>query len=350
MANRLARKNVQVEMICFDQGHEKIQAPENVHVTYILRQEKNRIGNFLRYLSEVTKHVWNNRKTLKWVIVSGTIEFCGILPFTLKQLARNSHWILDIRTCSVVPQEQKRKLNDWLLRISSYFFENVTVISKLVAKRLKIENFEVLPLGADCYVDLANKYYDDKNLNFLYVGKFDDRKIEDVIEAFDLLCGKLSNQVKLRLDIVGFAERQENYETVMKKIGNSNYRKNIVYHGRKSHSDIKKLFQDATIGFSYVPVTEFFDVQPPTKTYEYIMNGIICVATCTKANAEIINEKNGVLTADNAASVLSGIEEVISKLEGYDTIELSQSVNGFKWENIVNNFYEYLSTIDSQKV
>lgn len=346
MANRLAEKGIEVEMICFDQGHTKMAEPPNVHVTYIARKEGSRARNFLAYLSAVSNYVVANRKKIDWVVVSGTIEFCGILPLVLKRIKRNIQWIIDIRTCSVVPDPRKRKIYDRLIRISAYFFDQVTVISGLAAERLKIPEYEVLPLGADCYVDLASKVLNRNELNFLYVGKFDDRRIEDVILAFDRLSEKMNNGIKPKLDIVGFAEREETLVKVMESIENTIHRSDIVYHGRKSHDEIKKLFQTATIGFSYVPITDFFDVQPPTKTYEYLMNGIICIATATKANAEIINEKNGVLTADNADSLLEGIEKVIDNMGLYNSIELSQTVAGASWKRIVDDFHGYLIRIN----
>ncbi|MDN3450107.1 glycosyltransferase [Planococcus sp. APC 3906] len=349
MANRLAGKNIDVEMICFDQGFRKVEPPDNVHITYVVRKENNKAGNFVNYLVAAMKYVWKNKKTINWVVVSATIEFCGILPFAMKMFARDIRWIMDIRTCSVIPDERKRKVYDFLTLLSSYFFDRVTVISGLVAQRLKIKKYEVLPLGADCYVNLDEKEFDSKNLNFLYVGKFDDRRVEDLIGAFDSLCGKLSGDISRKLDIVGFGEREETNETIMNSLQNSVHRSNINYHGRKSHHEIKSLFQEATIGFSYVPVTEFFDVQPPTKTFEYIMNGIICVATNTKANSEIINDNNGILTEDNPESLLAGIEHVISNMSSFNSVKMSRTVTGSKWENIVDNFHVFLKKIDMKK-
>ena len=345
MTQRLSQKNIDIEMICFDQGHRKLEAPKNVNITYVERKE-SRAGNFIRYISAVMKTILTNRKDINWVIVSGTIEFCGILPFLLKAVSPKIRWILDIRTCSVSPDKRKRQATDFLTLLSSHFFHKTTIISGLVAERLKIKKYKVLPLGSDCYVDLDEKKLDGKKADFLYVGNFDERRVEDLVIAFDIVNEKLGNKIDMNFDIVGFSDREEPMKKVLHAIENSSYVDKITFHGRKSHDEIKTLFQNATIGFSYVPITGFFDVQPPTKTFEYIMNGIICIATDTKANAEIITGKNGVLIKDNVPSIVEGIEKVLNNIAGYNSKELSRTVSANKWANITGEFYTFLKRID----
>lgn len=307
MANRLAEKGTEVEVVCFDQGFRKMEAPQNVNVTYIERTG-NKAANYTRHLRAIALHILKNRKDLNWIVISATIELCGILPFLLRLLTANIQWIMDVRTCSVVPSRRKRKIYDSLMLFSSGFFDHVTIISPLVADRLKIKKYEVLPLGSDCYVDLAAKKFNGKSVNFLYVGTFDNRRIEDLIQAFDLLSGKLKSDMELKFDVVGFSDNEETTERIKVAIQKAESGKDIHFHGRKSHQEIYGLFQEATVGFSYVPITEFFDVQPPTKTFEYMMNGIVCIGTNTRANTAIINDKNGVAVEDNVASLLDGID------------------------------------------
>ena len=232
---------------------------------------------------------------------------------------------------------------------SSRFFDKITVILELVAERLKIRDFEVLPLGAECYIDLPRKEFDPKNINFLYVGTFDGRRIEDLIKTFDIVSDNLNQDVSSRFDIVGYTYDEAVITALMEEINRFRHKDRIIYHGRKSHQEIHELFQTATIGFSYVPITDFFNVQPPTKTYEYIMNGIICIGTNTKANAEIITPENGVLTKDNVESLVEGMEYVVANLDKYDREELSGTVSGSKWENIVDGFHSLLNRLDSKK-
>lgn len=347
MANRLAQKGVEVEVVCFDQRLAKMEAPQNVNVTYVERGP-SKLGNYLRNLFSIGSFIVKNKKQLNWVVVSGTIELCGILPLALKFFTPAIHWILDIRTCSVVPNQRKRKVYDFLTWLSSYFFDKTTIISHLTAKRLKISGYEVLPLGADCYVDLKSKTFNNRKLNFLYIGKFDDRRIEDVIGAFKKLDDKLPDDIERRLDIVGFSDNPKVTAKILEALDEKREDGRIIFHGRQSHEVMKPLFQEATIGFSYVPITEFFDVQPPTKTFEYIMNGIICIGTKTKANLEIIGERNGVVTADSEESLLAGIQDVLANMGSYNSVDIARTVEMYKWQSIVDNFYLFLERMDSR--
>lgn len=344
MANRLAEKGIGVEVVCFDQGYEKVVPPGNLSIKYVHRTA-NKAGNYSRHMFEITKSFWRNRKNLNWIVVSSMIELCGILPFFFKIFTPRSAWIMDIRTCSVVDSARKRGMDDFLTLQSARFFDHTTIISELVAKRLKIKDFEVLPLGAECYIELKKKQFDPANIKFLYVGTFDGRRIGDLVRAFDIVCGKLGQDVNLQFDIVGYADNEAETVKVVNEISKSRCKDRIIYHGRKSHAEIHELFQTATIGFSYVPITDFYDIQPPTKTYEYIMNGIICMGTKTKANAAIINKSNGIVTADDVDSLVRGMEYVLDHLTDYDSVQISETVRGSQWEIINHEFYSFLKRL-----
>lgn len=348
MANRLSEKNVHVEIVCFDQSLPKVKAPQNVNVTYVKRTE-NKLGNYIRHLLAIGKYTIRNRKDLNWVLISGTIELCCILPLFLKTFTQKVQWIMDVRTCTVDFSARKRTAYDRLMLFSSFFFEKITIISPLVAERLKIKQYEVLPLGSDCYVNLESKKLDVNNLKFLYVGGISGRNIETIIQAFDIFTNNLNESFKGILDIVGYSDDEETTQKILKAIKNSKAPKNIIFHGRKTHQEILGLFQEATIGFSYVPITDFYDVQPPTKTYEYIMNGIICLGTNTRANQEIINERNGLLTEDDVNSVVAGIEKVIKNINNYNSAEIAETVKDSKWETIISNFYDFLQHEDLKR-
>lgn len=41
----------------------------------------------------------------------------------------------------------------------------------------------------------------------------------------------------------------------------------------------------------YVPITDYYEYQPPTKTFEYVLSGLLCLATATSSNKEVITEE-----------------------------------------------------------
>ena len=85
-------------------------------------------------------------------------------------------------------------------------------------------------------------------------------------------------------------------------------------------------------------MTDFFEHQPPTKTYEYLMNGLFTLATGTYENKKIINKSNGIIIEDNEDSVYRALEESLKMLPIINRDEIIKSIEKYSWENICNNF------------
>ncbi|MFK4391703.1 hypothetical protein CN563_10400 [Bacillus sp. AFS026049] len=347
MANYLAKQNVLVDILCIDQGFKRIDPPHNVNVVYVERKSKGK--NIINYIKNIINYIFNRRKEYNWIIVSGTIQFCGHIPILLKKFTPKTLWIMDIRTGAVVEDEWKRNLYDSSMTWSSKFFDHITIISDLLAIKLKLDRYFLLPLGAEQIIDVSSKEVNKDQMNFIYIGTFDNRNIDNVIKAFDIFCSKFDNQIKNRFDIVGFSSNEETQQTILETIENARNKDKIIFHGRKNHDEIITLFKEATVGFSYIPITDYYNVQPPTKTFEYIMNGVICIGTNTEANAQIINEKNGLLTNDDIDSVVEGIETVFNKLSSYNSLEVSRTVEDYSWIKIEQRFYKFLRNVDLNK-
>ncbi|MFJ7509860.1 glycosyltransferase [Peribacillus simplex] len=344
MTDFLALHNVKVEILCLDKHLTKIDAMRNVNVKY-LKQKKNKYFNYLNFYYQIIKHVLR-KNNFNWILVSGGVEYCGIIPILLKNFTSKTQWIMDIRTCAVSSNEKKRSLYDKSLRWSTKFYDYNTIISDLVANHLQVSNYTLLPLGADRIIDVNKKELNPKNINFLYVGTFENRHIDKVIKAYNEFCSKIDNRIQTRFDIVGYSDSNNTQNTVLNAINNAPYRDKIKYHGRKTHNEIIELFEEATVGFSYIPLTDYFNVQPPTKTYEYAMNGIICIGTNTSANSQIINEKNGILIQDDIESIVNGMIQVVQNISMYNSKDISKTVENNTWEKIEERFYYFLESIN----
>jgi Glycosyl transferases group 1/Glycosyl transferase 4-like len=348
MATYFAKKNIKVTILCFDQEYKKIEPEDNINVIY-LELNKNKIINHMKYNFEIIKFIYEKRNTYNWVIISGTIEFCGFIPLVLKKFTPKITWLMDIRTCAVFKNEKKRWFYDNAIKWSAKFFDHITIISDLVAKRLNIKDFIVLPLGADKLVDITNKVFKKEEINLLYVGTFENRNIENVVKAYDNFCIKINPKIKTRFDIVGFSHSKNTQDVVLNSINAAKNKDSIIYHGRKTHDEIKVLFENATVGVSYIPKTDYFDVQPPTKTFEYIMNGIICLGTNTTANAQIINDINGILVEEDIDNIEEGILKIFNRLNIYKSNEISKTVESYTWGNIEERFLSSLLKITKNR-
>ena len=66
-------------------------------------------------------------------------------------------------------------------------------------------------------------------------------------------------------------------------------------HGRIDYYKLKPFFDKCNVGVSYIPIRDYYQYQPPTKTFEYGLSGLVTIATETKSNQEVINNCNGIL-------------------------------------------------------
>lgn len=241
--------------------------------------------------------------------------------------------ILDIRTLSVDRDLLKRKIFNEKIRKAIDYFDIVTVISKGVLEQLDIKkkkDIRILPLGADP-ISTERKNFD--NIKLLYVGTLSGRDINKTIEGLaDFL--KKYPYVDLHYDIVGDGANGE-VDEYRKLVRNLKLEKYVSLHGRLPYDKLKPFFDTCNIGVSFVPITDYFNDQPPTKTFEYILSGLYTIATRTKANTQIITSENGILITDSAIDFSSALEYVLKIKSTIKEDCIRCSLENYTWKNIV---------------
>ena len=110
----------------------------------------------------------------------------------------------------------------------------------------------------------------------------------------------------------------------------------VRYIGRLHHSELADYFMHSNVGVSFIPLVKYFDCQPPTKTFEYICSGLVCIATATSENRKIINESNGILINDDPVSFSEGLKMIWDNRDNYDTNKIRDEAAEHHWTNIVN--------------
>src|SRR5690606_1611564 len=123
------------------------------------------------------------------------------------------------------------------------------------------------------------------------VGSLNKRRIEDTIIGFRKFYSEYHEKTKIVYDIIGFGKNEKDILNLIKEEKMEDV---IGFHGRKHYYQLYEFFDKANIGVCYIPITDFFDVQPPTKLFEYALSGLFTIATKTKENEKFINPKNGV--------------------------------------------------------
>jgi glycosyltransferase involved in cell wall biosynthesis len=312
--------------ICFDQGFDRLVLP-GINVIY-MPYSLGKIRRLLNFYSSLVILTWREKIDILFTI---RFKYC----FLIGIFARSRVKILDFRSGDLNSSIFKRTTYNILMRFDAIFFYNISVISVGLRRLLKLgEHAMILPLGADI---ISHKIRSFNRLDMIYVGTLSLRNIEQTIEGVSDFLNQNPELLDLvSYNIIGFGTKEE-VQSIKECIIRSGYINNIHFLGRKKYTDLVQYLDTCNIGISYVPITPYYEFQPVTKLFEYMLSGMPVVATNTHENRLIVNETNGVLITDNAEAFSSGLSKLYQNRNSYNSDQIRESVESYTWENIVNN-------------
>ena len=174
--------------LCWDHGLPKVEI-EGAHIVYVKR-EGNILTRSIRFLKAAFCEK-NEQTTVAF------IKYFKGIPLAIKLFVPFSYYILDIRTGATESSYINRFINDGLLRITAFFFRNITVISEGLSKKLGLyPRAHVLPLGAE---SLSIKTKQFHSLNLLYVGNlYERRKIINTVWGIKKFYDEYRHQINIQ--------------------------------------------------------------------------------------------------------------------------------------------------------
>ncbi len=334
----------EIQIISVDDGFTKVEG-ENIEVHYV--KEKNKFLKRIKFLKISTKV----SEALKPDIIF--IDYfigCSLVKFLL---GNKYVYNLDIRTGAISRNKRIRKIKNIILKLECYSFENVTIVSQSLQKHIHIDNrrIHILPLGADNNFKgktTTLKNENRKEINLVYVGTFYERNIHQTILGIRIFMNKYRNlNFHINYDIIGFSKNITDEKKIEATINEMNLNGIVKFHGKLQYKDALEFISKAQVGVSYIPITEYFNFQPPTKTFEYLLSGIPCIATKTFENSQIINKTNGILINDTPESFCEGLYNILKNIDNYQSEEIVNSVSKYTWKNIIfDNLNPYLNGIN----
>lgn len=249
----------------------------------------------------------------------------------IKRLIPWKKMLLDIRTLSVNPDKTKRQAYNKEVVNTCKHFDLITAISQGIADKLNLQNVYILPLGADRISNKRKNY--TNSIRLLYVGTFEGRNIDKTVEGVGLF-RKIHPHILITYTIIGSGRNHET-ELFERLIAQYHLEDVVRLEGRIPHHELHKYFDQANIGVSFVPIIDYYQYQPPTKTFEYVMSGLFCIATNTFSNAEIITSKSGILIEDSAEAFAWALEEYWNKKDVMRQDDIKRCVDDYTWSHIV---------------
>ena len=330
------KQDFEISYLCYDQGFEKLFIPD-VNIIY-MPYNSGKIGRLINFY---TFSINLSRREAFDIIFTIHFKLCFIIGLFAKSRIK----ILDYRTGDLNSITVIRKLKNIIMRFDSLFFKKVCVISEGLRGALyfKKNNTLILPLGADIISEDDHSF---ARIDLLYVGTLNQRNIGQTIDGYKMFLTKYKEfSERTSYIIIGFGTQQD-HDEINFKIKENELENYVTFLGRKKYSDLHQYFSKCNIGVTYVPVTPYFDIQPVTKLFEYLLSGMPVIATNTYQNRLIINSSNGILIKDSPEDFCFGIKKIYERRESFKSSDIRKSVEFNTWENIVNdNLKPYLLSL-----
>lgn len=318
--------------VCHDLGLKKVES-QHVDVRYIPLKGNILMRTMIWLISLIKLIAKQDKYTL--------IYMCDFkLSSVVRLFFPNRVFVLDIRTVSVSPNVYKRTIENYFLRFRTLFFRHITILTEQMIDNLKINKSKchVIPLGSE-EISSTNKSF--SNLHLFYIGTFNGRRIEDTVEGLSLFL-KNNKSVDITYDIIGFGHEFEVKE-IEDSIERCKLNDIVTCHGRMDHVDSKLYFDKCNVGISYVPINDYYNLQPPTKIYEYVLSGMACIATDTIESHRLINANNGVLIDDSSIAFSEALGLLLRKSDSFNSIKIRDTLKDYNWSNIIiNNMLPFL--------
>lgn len=324
--SRLAHMNgVHVHFIGMRSSRSLYFKPDIIEIN-----EKSNI-KFSILASKEINNIYNKYKDNKITIHVRYYKLCSIIGIILSKKKKDI--VIDIRSSSIKPTKITRTIENYLIGIEMKSFLRRTVISPSVASIIGINrDFIELPLGAPSrFLDINRPNNDISKLRYVYIGTLRQRNIHIFASAFAKFVSL--NNILWEFDIYGSGNDDDIKLIEIVTENNTS----INYKGYLDRENFPGVLQNTDIAVSYIPLTEYFNHQPPTKTYEYMMAGVPVLGTRTAANMEIIKNDSGWLCGDDEKSIMDSLEMIL-KEGGRKYIDRSR-MEYSTWEYIFNNIY-----------
>lgn len=311
-----------VEYFCLDQGHRRLPN-DYINLHYIPYGKYKKISYPLYFLIVLIYVILH-----RGVVLSANFSGCRYLKMIL-------FWrkmVVNIRTVSVSQDKKTAELENKRILKDALPFDRIIMISEGGAVQLGLpaRKVHIVSLGADT---ISSVRKDFSQIRLLYVGTLTGRNLIKTLHGLKLFIDVNRNS-GISYDIVGDGVEYHELKEYVEQNGLSAI---VKMHGRVDYCELAPFFDKCNIGVSFVPMTEWYDYQPPTKTFEYINSGLFCIATATSANKDVVNSRNGVLIDDSADGFRDALNDISVSINDIDEDIVRASGVQYTWKSVVLN-------------
>ena len=321
-------------VICWDYGRTKFSLA-GVRTIYISRSG-NIITRNVRFRYHVLRALRDDYQR------AFLLYFVGVSLAHL--VARQSRLVCYVDTARVGTTWLQRFMADLLTYLELLTFRHRMMISKCLGEKFRLRKYEVLPLGG------VRVGFDRKELNefkLLYVGTLDRRRVHETVIGLGKFQRAHGQDITCTYDIAGSGP-DDDVQRIRDAIAEYDLEDVVTLHGFVPHEALHGLLRRCNVGISYVPMYSFFDCQPPTKTYEYLLAGLVVLSTGTQENRRITTEERGIVIQDSPDAVAEGLQLIWQHRTSYHPEAIQEGMKEYEWSAIVRDILvPYFRAMDS---
>ncbi len=253
------------------------------------------------------------RKKKYDLIIVHNNKLCFILPL----FSPKSKLVLSMGTSAVTKSKIINIIIDIQYKFNTFFFKRIIVGSPWMINKFNLFNKEVITTrwGTN---PLSKEEKSFNDLRLLYIGTLTNRRIHETIEGLALFL-KVNNYNKpITYDIIGRGSKDDE-KLLLETTKKYNLESIVKIHGFLPNGDLEKYFSLCNIGVAYIPITEYYTDVVATKLDEYIVSGLVSIATGTNENKKVITQNNGIIIEDNPESFAEGLQIIALNLNAYSS-------------------------------
>ena len=336
----LKKNNHEVKYICYDYGKEKVEK-DNPDIIYV-SHKGNKLLRHFRFINSII--AFEKKQNFDRIM----IHVFPMVTLLLLYIKRNKVFI-DIRTLSVHKKKYKRAFFDFLIRIASIFYKHTSVITDVAAEHIGIRKYKLLPLGGAYFgneeLNGHGEQYNDilhsGDFIFLYVGTLFKRRIIECVQGFHSYINSHPNTAS-RFVIIGTSLGNELNE-LNAYIETHNLKSVVHTLGYIPQSRLAPFFKYAGCGIAFTPLTMPFLLQPTTKAYEYLINGIPVIATASQDNIRLLEAAktpSGIIISDSPAGIEEAVGKILAGKESFVTEAIKKEFYRYEWDNLLHIYLE----------
>ncbi len=331
----LKKQGHDVTYICIDYKREKIEGnnPDVIYIPKIKNKAKKHYTFMKAVVDAEKKHNFDR-------IMIHVFPLVSLLSLFIKK----EKIYLDVRTVSIHIKPFKRNFFDFLIKIASNVYPNTSSINDMAAKKIGIRNYKLLPLGGAYFGNQQNgtpdndKYrhiFESGDYIIVYVGTLHKRRVIECVQGFHNYMIKHPG-TKARFVVIGTGSGNEANE-INAYIEKHSLQNQVHMLGYIPQSRLSYIFNHAHAGISFMPLTHPFPLQPNTKTYEYLVNGVAVIGTATPDNIQMVETSKvpcGVIIVDSPEGIEEGVGKIIANRHLYNREAIAKEFNRFEWDNL----------------